>query len=236
MSSDQEIERLTEVYRSYATDKRTIERHSEANRGNQMMAEERWCTIRQLLTSRGWLPLGNRRILDVGTGGGGDLAMLVKLGANPALCSGTDLMPDRVEAARRRYPTFDFRVGNAEKLDYADGEFDIVVLSTVFSSILEHSLRRAIALEVDRVLKPGGAVLWYDIRYPSLLNRNIRPVSRRELRVLFPRLKVSLRTVTLLPPLARRLSGAISILYPALARIPILRSHLIGLMSGGGEQ
>lgn len=231
MPSDHEIERITEVYRSYARDQRTVARHSEGRRGNQMMAHERWRTIGQMLLSSGRLPLGSRRILDVGTGGGGDIAMLVGLGANPALCSGIDLMPERIEAARRRYATIDFRVGNAEQLDYPDGEFDIVVLSTIISSILDESIRRSVAVEIDRVLKPGGAVLWYDMRYPSPRNLNVRPVSRREIRRLFPELRGPLRTVTLLPPIARRLSIATSILYPLLAGVPFLRSHLLGLLA-----
>jgi ubiquinone/menaquinone biosynthesis C-methylase UbiE len=156
--------------------------------------------------------------------------MVISLGANPALCYGVDLMAERVEEARRLHPTINFRTGNAERLDFPADEFDLVVLSTLISSILDDSMRHAIAVEAERVLKPGGAVLWYDIRYPSPTNRNVRRVSRREVHGLFPRLHVSLRTVTLLPPLARRLGWVTPILYPTLASVPVLRSHLVGLI------
>lgn len=230
MPSDREIERLKDAYRGYAADGRVADRQSLTNRGNRMILQERWAVISGLLKSIGWVPLGDRRILDVGTGGGGELARLISLGANPKRCCGVDLMAERIEEARRLYPLIDFRVGNAEELDFPAAEFDLVFMSTVLSSILDDSLRLAIAHEVARVLKPGGALLWYDLRYPSPANRDVRPVSRRELRRLFPGLGGSLRSVTLLPPLARRLGGTTTTVYRILASIPVLRSHLIGLL------
>jgi len=236
MPHDSEIERLTDVYRGYATDGRVAERQSLANRGNRMLLHERWATITHLLKSVGWVPLGDRRILDAGCGGGGELARLVNLGANPKRCCGVDLMSDRIDEARRRYPLVDFRVGNVEKLDFPEAEFDLVFISMVLSSILDDSLRRAIANEVVRVLKPGGAILWYDFRYPSPTNRHVRPVSRRELGTLFPGLSGSLRSITLMPPLARRLGPTTRIAYPLAASIPALRSHLVGLLVKPAEK
>lgn len=230
MSSKKEIERITNVYRGYASDARLDDRRSLANPGNRMILHERWRVITELLGSSGRLPLGDRRILDVGCGYGSELARFVALGANAALCCGVDLIPERIEEARQRYPALDFRIGSAERLDFTDNYFDLVVLSTVFSSILESAMRRAIASEVARVLMPGGAVLWYDIRYPSPTNRNVRPVSEGQLRHLFSGFESSFETVTLLPPLARRLKGRTAILYSNLAAIPFLRSHLVGLM------
>lgn len=230
MPSDREIERLKDFYRDYAADGRATARQSLTRTGNRAILQERWAVISDLLGSIGWIPLGDRRILDVGTGGGGELARLIGLGANPERCCGVDLMAERIEEARRLYPSIDFRVGNAEKLDFPDAEFDLVFVSTVFSSILDESLRHAIAQEIDRVLRPRGAVLWYDFRYPSPINRNVRPISRRALRRLFPRFGGTVRSVTLIPPLARRLGSITAAAYPRLASIPILRSHLVGLL------
>ena len=235
MRGKNELQRITKVYRGYATDSALEERLSLTNPGNRMIIRERWQAITAHLASNGWLPLVDRRVLDVGCGFGGELAQLFALGADPALCCGVDLMPERIQEARKRYPAADFRVGNAEMLNFDDNRFDLVVLSTVLSSVLDPTMRVTIAREVARVLKAGGAVLWYDIRYPSPANPHVRPVSRRNLRLLFPRFRLSLRSITLLPPVARRLRGA-ALLYPALAAVPLLRSHLVGLIVKPGAR
>ena len=230
MSPNNEIDRIARVYRGYAADSDRANRLSATNPGNRMIVKERWRVITAILKAERWLPLMDRQILDVGCGFGDELAKLVSLGANPTMCCGVDLIPERIEEARRRHPRIDFRIANAEKLHFADNHFDLVVLSTVFSSILDPAMRQAIAREVARVLKPGGAVIWYDIRYPSPANRNVRPVSRGQLHHLFPEFSQSLETVTLLPPVARRLRGAAP-LYLFLAALPLLRSHFIGLIT-----
>lgn len=101
---------------------------------------------------------------------------------------------------------------------------------TVFSSILDASMARNVAAEIERVMKPGGGLLWYDVRYDSVSNPNVKAVTRRRIAELFPDLHGRLRTATLLPPLARRLGQATSAAYPALAMMPPLRSHLVGFL------
>lgn len=193
------------------------------------MAERRR-RIRRLLEEAGWTPLGQRRVLEVGSGGGGELAWLTELGASPACLVGIDLLPDRVAAARIAFPQVEFRVGNAERLEFDAGSFDLVLALTVFSSIFEPEMARNIASEILRVLRPGGALLWYDIRYDSNTNRNVHAVKASQVRELFPTLEGDLRPITLLPPLARRLGPTAPITYPVLTGLPPLRSHLVGLL------
>jgi hypothetical protein len=102
---------------------------------------------------------------------------------------------------------------------------DMVLLFTVFSSILDHRMAENVATEVRRVLKPGGAVLWYDFRYDNPSNPHTRGMTKRHIRRLFPGFTLNLRTITSLPPLARRLGRATSWLYPVLAAGPFLRTH-----------
>jgi len=80
------------------------------------------------------------------------------------------------------------------------------------------------------LFRAGGGLLWYDVRYDSLSNRNVRAVTAARVRELFPPLRGELATVTLLPPLARRLGPLTAGAYPLLARVAPLRSHLIGLL------
>jgi SAM-dependent methyltransferase len=54
-------------------------------------------------------------------------------------------------------------VNPGDVLAYADASFDLIVQSVVFSSVPDAEVRRRLAQEMDRVLKPGGMVLWYDV-------------------------------------------------------------------------
>ena len=218
-----EAERIARAFQDLEA--RAGSRWDSANPGNQAILAERRRWMSRLLG----LSLSGKRILEVGSGAGGELAWLVSMGAAPGDLVGVDLLPDRVAAARQAHPGIRFDVGNAEQLEFADGSFDLVVALTVFSSILDASMQRNVAREMARVLRPGGDVLWYDVRYDSNSNPNVKAVPAARVRDLFPSLQVKLQSITLLPPLARRL-GPLVPLYPALAAVPPLRSHLIGLL------
>jgi SAM-dependent methyltransferase len=222
-----ETDRIARAYQDL--EERAGGRWSQANRGNQAIVAEQRRMVARLLGGMGWVPVGERDVLEVGSGGGGTLASLCDLGADPRHLVGVDLLGDRVAAARKAFPEIEFRQGNAERLDFPDSSFDLVLAFTVFSSIHDRSMARNVAREITRVLSPGGALLWYDVRYNST-NRNVRAVTRARIGELFPTLRAELHTVTLLPPLARRLGPLTGAGYPVLAAMPPLRSHLIGLL------
>lgn len=139
-------------------------------------------------------------------------------------------MPERIALAQESFPDIQFQVGNAEHLAFPGAYFDLVLLYTVFSSILDIRMARNVAQEVSRVLKPGGAIVWYDFRYNNPRNPHVRGLKRAALGALFPDFQFGLHTITLFPPLARRLGPLTSVLYPALAAIPCLRTHYLGLL------
>jgi SAM-dependent methyltransferase len=226
MATSHEVRRLLRVYAERAG---RVTWDPDAP-GNQMILREREGVMAALLARHGFLPLAPHRILEVGCNTGYTLASLLALGARPERLCGVDLLPDRLIAARRRHPGIRWRQGNAEQLDFPDGSFDLVLLFTVLSSILDDGMAARVAGEVVRVLRPGGAVLWYDVRYRNPWNPDVRPVPRAALRRLFPGLGRDLRTVTLLPPLARRLGRPTGALYRLLAAVPLLRSHYLGVL------
>lgn len=225
-----EVDRLTEVYRIYRESADVQALWDEQNSGNQEILKERQYETKKLLDSFGLLPLGERKILEVGCGSGKTLASLIELGAQSENLCGVDLLPDRIEEAQSRYPVLHFQCANAEQLDFPNASFDLILLFTVFSSILDGNMAKSVANEVYRLLKPGGAVLWYDFRYNNPRNRNVRGIDRSQIETLFPKLRTNLRTITLLPPLARRLRRFTPILYPMLSAIPILRTHYLGFL------
>jgi ubiquinone/menaquinone biosynthesis C-methylase UbiE len=228
-----ETERIAGAYRGYAKD--GTKRWSLANRGNRMALQERQRAVKALLGSMGLLPLGTRRVLDVGCGAGAEMARLAELGAEPSALTGIELLPERVASAHERFPELDVRVGNAEHIDWADASFDLVLAYTVFSSILDNVMARNVAAEIERVLKPGGVLLWYDFRYDNPRNPNVRKMSESMVRSLFPAFRGELRPITLLPPVSRRLGVTAPMLYAAMAALPPLRSHLLGALVKDGR-
>ncbi len=225
-----EVRRIRETFGYYDRQEACTSRWAGSNPGNDRIVQERRDVIVSLLREHGFSELRKGHVLDVGCGYGGVLASLVNLGAQPPDLYGVDLLPDRVEAARREYPEINFTCGNAEQLEFSTAYFELVLILTVFSSILDQGMACNVAREVRRVLKPGGAVLWYDFRYNNPWNRHVQGMGKRKIRLLFPDFKFHLRTLTLFPPLARRLGPFMPVLYPLLATIPPLRTHYLGLL------
>lgn len=228
MPTDNEVNRLINVYRNYRESAATGKRWSDAK--NRAMSEERMRVLGQMLEENGFMPLANRRILDIGSGSGKVLASLMQWGALPKNLFGVDLLPEQIEAAKQRFPGIQFTQGNAEHLDFEEKYFDLVLLFTVFTSILDRRMAHNVAGEVQRVLKPAGAVVWYDFRYNNPYNHNVRGMTKEAIRTFFPYFSLKLRAVTLLPPVARRLGRATSALYPILSGIPCLRTHYAGIL------
>jgi ubiquinone/menaquinone biosynthesis C-methylase UbiE len=218
-----EINRIRAVYARWEP---TYDRTSP---GFLMLLGERNARLKQLLAA---LPqtLARCRVLDVGCGCGDVLNLFYEQGAAADNLFGIDLLSHRIHIARERYPLLSFREGNAEQIDFPDRWFDIATVFTVFSSIFDRSMAENVACEIDRVRAPGGAIVWYDMRYPNPWNRNVRPMTKARIRELFPSFQLELESLTVLPPLARRLGSGLNTVYPLLARVPILRSHYLGLL------
>lgn len=175
------------------------------------------------------------RILDVGCGGGGTLARLVSLGLRPADAAGIDLRPEAIETARRLLPAGDFRVGDAARLPYPDGAFDLALQTTALSSMPDAGSRLAAAREMLRVTAPGGLVISYDF-WLNPTNRRTVGIDRRELRRLFGDRPMRVRRVTLAPPIARRVAPRSIRLAGLLGMIPFLRTHLLAVVVAGPGQ
>lgn len=193
-----------------------------SNVGNQASLAEREVFFEALLRSK--LVFASGRVLDLGCG-----RTSVIPGLDRFEIVGLDLLFDRLQHVD--HPDSGSLV-NADgcALPFFDESFEVVALFTTLSSVTDISARHQIAREVQRVLKPGGVVIWYDFRYPSPTNRAVGPIGRRKLAVLFPTLDLTVQSITLLPPIARRLGRKTLSRYQALVRLPVLRSHLGGVL------
>lgn len=108
------------------------------------------------------------RLLEIGCGIGVDSIQLAKAGFD---VTAVDLTENALEVARQfaqqRDVTIDFRLGNAEALDFADDTFDAVYSF----GVLHHTpdIEKAIS-EVRRVLRPGGKAYIMLYHRDSLVN------------------------------------------------------------------
>src|SRR5947209_3868022 len=89
-------------------------------------------------------------VLDVGAGPGYVAAAAKESGAVPI---GLDFSKQMVSIARKRFPSIEFREGDAQNLPFADGSFDRVLANFALLHLSDPD--RACA-EACRVLKPGG--------------------------------------------------------------------------------
>jgi SAM-dependent methyltransferase len=157
------------------------------------------------------------------------LPELIGWGVREPDLHGIEMDPDRVNQLRGSLPSADVRCGDASNLPWGAGEFGLVVSSTVFTSIVDNARRAQVADEITRVLKPGGALLWYDFAVrPN--NPDVRAIGRRALVSLFPQLSGEIRRVTLAPPVARFVAPRSWLVANALAAIPLLRTHLMAVL------
>jgi ubiquinone/menaquinone biosynthesis C-methylase UbiE len=97
--------------------------------------------------------LEGRRLLDVACGTGELSAIAARRGADVV---GVDFAPVLVETAQRQFPHIDFRVGDAENLDFDDASFDVV--TSTFGAMFAPDQERA-AGELARVTRPGGTLV-----------------------------------------------------------------------------
>lgn len=182
------------------------------------------------LGDAGALPLGDRRVLDVGCGEGQWLVDFETWGARADRLAGIDLVEERAVACRARVPAADVHAGDASALPWPDGSFDVVLQSMLMSSVLDPAMRSAVTGEMARVLAPGGLVLWYDFFVDNPRNPNVRGIKRDELAGLFDGFEIAWRRVTLAPPLVRALVPRARFLASGLQALRVLDTHAVAVL------
>jgi arsenite methyltransferase len=117
------------------------------------VAAQRSETIRQLNLSSG------ERILDIGCGPGYLCERMGELVGRHGAVVGIDISTDLIAFCERQKPSsrLSFAVGDATKIDQADGSFDVVVCTQVAEYVPD--VDRVLS-EAFRVLKPGGRTIF----------------------------------------------------------------------------
>ncbi len=206
------------------------ERYSPWETSEMFMRTGRRRLAAFLLNEAGVCPGPGDPCLEVGFGSLGWLGDLLCWGVRETDLHGIELDAVRAGRAKEILPRADLRVGDATELPWDSNTFRLVIASTVFTSILDPSVRRLVAGEITRVLRRDGALLWYDFAVNNPANPHVRRVGRKELRQLFPQLRGKTRSATLAPPLARRIAPRSWLMATLLETIPFLRTHLMAVL------
>jgi ubiquinone/menaquinone biosynthesis C-methylase UbiE len=223
------VTRTEEVYSRYSRDPRKQRAWAAGNPGNVAIRDELLAAV---------LELGNPQlrgagdILDVGCGTGWLLRALADAGVAPARLHGVDAQESRVQAAREALPGATIEVGDARRLAFDESSCELVTMMTLLSSLPSREGIRAALAEGRRILAPGGLLLVYEPRVPNPFNRNTLLLRNADLEAagITPHSQISL---TVLPPLARRLRLGRRSHYARLAKLPPLRTHRLVSHRGG---
>lgn len=199
--------------------------------GQLLILQEQVRATLAALRAAGFARLDGVRLLEVGCGTGRWLREYVQWGADPARVAGVDVLADRVARARALCaPGVSVEVANGAALPHADASFDVVAQNVVLSSVPDPAMRARIAAEMRRVVRPGGCILSYDLRVRNPANPDVAPVTRAQLRALFPGCGIRWRSLTLAPPIARRVAARSRALAALLAALPPLRTHWLAVV------
>src|SRR2546426_352083 len=132
-SADVEAGRIRGVYERRR--KGPQGRYSFLNPSYVLMVQERENELLSMLSRYGVGSLEGKRVLEIGCGAGYWLRAFLQWGALPENVFGIDLLPERIEQARKLCPHgVRLECGNAAALGFPGASFDLVLQSTVFTS------------------------------------------------------------------------------------------------------
>ncbi len=216
---------------AYAKRQRDDVRYSWFSPGYLFFMQERERRLLTLLRQHGFTFLDTYKILEIGCGTGYWLREFIKWGARPENITGVDLLSDRVTEAKTLCPeAVQVQCGSAATLTFPGATFDLVLQSTVFSSVLDSRMQQQMASEMLRVVKSDGLILWYDYHVNNPWNADVRGVGRRAIHQLFPCCSIQLQRLTLVPPLLRLLAPYSWLACYVLGKVPWFCTHYLGVI------
>ncbi len=226
---EDDMNRLSDEAERYAERVADTDIHTLFNPGDLFMIHQRQRELLASLRREGFFPIKNKRILEVGSASGGVLREFLLFGATPDLLHGLEYVAWRTKKAKFAMPNLPLVNADGRYMPYTDACFDMVMQFTAISSILNDDVRRAIAAEMRRVVRPDGLIMWYDF-WLNPTNPQTRGVRRDEIRALFPGCRYSFRRITLAPPIARRLAPYSWQVCLLLERLRIFNTHYLAVI------
>jgi len=167
------------------------------------------------------------KFLEIGAGGGDNLLFFHRLGLPWQNLFANELLQERIGLLEENLPASTIIPGNALDLKY-ENYFDVVFQSTVFTSILDQEFKKKLALKMMGMVKKGGLILWYDFKFNNPNNKDVKGVTKKEIRELFSEAaEIRFFSTTLAPPIGRRIGKLYNLLN---FLFPFFRTHLIAVI------
>jgi ubiquinone/menaquinone biosynthesis C-methylase UbiE len=154
----------------------------------------------------------------------------LRYGATASNLSGIDILLDRVVLAKQTLPESKISCADGQFLPYESAQFDILLQFTAFSSILDPQIKRNMASEMLRVLKPDGVILWYDFWW-NPTNPQTAGIKPKEIKILFSNCVFKLHKITLAPPIARLIVPISWALAVILESLKVFNSHYLAIIT-----
>jgi ubiquinone/menaquinone biosynthesis C-methylase UbiE len=133
-------------------------------------------TVLDVGCGRGLLLIGAARRLTTGKAVGVDIWLAEDLSGNRPEAT---LENARLEGVAERVEVKD---GDARRLPFADGTFDVIVTKEVLHNIYDAAERDTAVREIARVLRPGGRLILADVRHTGRYARVLRECGLEDLR------------------------------------------------------
>ncbi|MEL7590340.1 MAG: class I SAM-dependent methyltransferase [Anaerolineaceae bacterium] len=196
------------------------------NPAHRFITENRHRDMEKMLKENGIISLKSLKLLEIGCGSGSVLEEFQQMGIDDIALFGIDLLYDRLVEAKANLLTPGIYNADGQNLPFSQESFDLVLQYTAFSSVLDPNIKRNMATEITRVLKPGGFVIWYDFWW-NPLNAQTKGITPKEIKHLFPHSKYSFKKITLAPPIARKVVPVSRLIASILEKTNVLNTHFL---------
>lgn len=118
---------------------------------------ERQRTMSQPFHRLGWQNLSRVKLLEVSSGVGGIRLELLRFGFDPSNLQGVEQLPEERHAQARHVLSAALRLICGDTCEAPSASQDIVLQSTVFSSLLDDAFQQRLADAMWRWVKPAAA-------------------------------------------------------------------------------
>jgi SAM-dependent methyltransferase len=216
-----EVKKIKERYEARKKNEKRLDKGSACfERLHRKEKEQQFLKILQHRFQHGF---GSLTFLEIGAGTGKNLPFFLEAGFLPEKIWANELLADRFKLLQQNFPEIHLHMGDARDLPESV-KFDIILQSTVFTSILDKRFKLELGQKLFGLLKPGGVLLWYDFMYDNPRNKDVKGVGK-EIRSIFSEAKsITFTRTTLAPPLGRRVYGMYQLIN---FMFPFLRTHLV---------
>jgi SAM-dependent methyltransferase len=204
-----------------------VSKHDKEFYFNHFVQSERELKYTEILKDN-FNSLEELSFLEIGAGTGTNLFFFKKAGLLWDNIYANELLIDRVNILKKNFSNIHIFSGDANDIDESYHQrFDIILQSTVFTSILDSSFKKKLANKLWQLLKPGGIILWYDFAYDNPNNKDVKGIKISEIKSLFKDSKcIDYKKVTLAPPIGRKVKKW----YPFFNIFSFLRTHVIAII------